>query len=363
MSQHHGPFPVTRALIEAQTAAAAPAVSGGDLPLPAPVGEWGEDILGPGHEAQTLPLERDDEGDVVATLVRYRPERDTSAKAPSLVPEPRYAVLYLHGWSDYVLNPEMGPFWAGIGGAFYGLDLRKYGRSLRVGQTPGYITDLTTYDEDLEAALAVIAREHPGLPVVLKAHSTGGLTAALFADRHRGRFAGLVLVAPWLEVQGSTLARIFSMSIIAEIARPFPRRRIAVNPDLGYYAATIDSRYGGEWDVVSAWRPRHGFSATHGWAAAILRGHTHIEAGLDVSCPVLVLRSHRTLISAHWDERMRESDIVLDVDVIAQRALRIGREVTVATIEGALHDVLLSRKPVRADAYRRIERWAKGYLP
>lgn len=357
MPSHSGPFPITRALLSASAAArsAAPDV---EPPTPPPVGAWAPDLLGPGHQATTLSLEPDEEGDVVATLVRYRP-----GLGGRRMPVPRFAVLYLHGWNDYVLNPELGPFWARNGGAFYGLDLRKYGRSLRPGQTPGFIDDLGTYDEDIAAALAVIAGERPGLPLVLMGHSTGGLTGSLWADRHPEQVAGLVLVSPWLELQGSSLARILSMPIISEIARSFPKRRVPLNPDLGYYYRTIDAHSEGEWELVPAWRAAGTFHPTYAWAAAILRGHTAVSAGLDITCPVLVLRSARTLISPLWDEAMRASDVVIDVDVIAQRALRIGREITVSTIDGALHDVLLSARPVREEAYRRIERWGHGYLP
>jgi len=360
---NRGRFPISRAIVEAQAASADLTITEADLPVPPPVGRWAGDVLGRGHQARTLPLADDDEGPVVTTIVRYRPELDVTSP-PRIAPPtaPRFAVLYLHGWSDYFLNPEIGPFWARVGGAFYGLDLRKYGRSLRVHQTPGYIADLATYDEDLAAALAVIEEEHPGLPLVIMAHSTGGLTASLWANRHPGRASGLVLVAPWLEMQGSTIARSLSMPIIVEIAKAFPKRRTP-NPDLGFYARTTSAALGGEWNLVPAWRPEHGFPATYGWAAAVLAGHTQVAAGLDVACPVLVVRSSRTLISPVWDDAMAECDTVLDVDVIAQRALRIGRDVTVSTVEGALHDVLLSRRPVREDAYRRIERWAAAYLP
>ncbi len=62
-------------------------------------------------------------------------------------------VLYVHGWSDYFFQKRLARFWTDRGARFYALDLRKYGRSLRPGQTPGYIADLDTYDEDIAAAL------------------------------------------------------------------------------------------------------------------------------------------------------------------------------------------------------------------
>jgi alpha-beta hydrolase superfamily lysophospholipase len=37
--------------------------------------------------------------------------------------------------------------------------------------------------------------------------------------------------------------------------------------------------------------------------------------------------------------------------------------VTVARIDGAMHDVFLSREPARAAAYAAITRWLEGYAP
>ena len=100
-----------------------------------PLGAWGQDLLGPGFQARTLPLKPDAENDgAVATLVRYVPELDS---CPQQAPEPSFVWLYLHGWNDYFFNPELARRIARTGGAFYALDLRRYGRSLREGQMLG----------------------------------------------------------------------------------------------------------------------------------------------------------------------------------------------------------------------------------
>ena len=163
--------------------------------------EWADDVLGPDYGVRTLVLRPDDEGDVVASLVRYAPATPRPLR-------PSRAVLYLHGWSDYFFQTGLAEYWHGRGVAFYALDLRKYGRSLRPGQTPGYITDLHTYDEEIEASLDVV-RGDLGVRarVMVMGHSTGGLVAALWADRHPGELSGLVLVSPWLELQGSSVLR------------------------------------------------------------------------------------------------------------------------------------------------------------
>lgn len=315
---------------------------------------WRQDVLGPDFRATDLPLGPDAEGEVVATLVRYVPRGSERER-------PARAVLYLHGWSDYFFQTGLAEYWHRQGVAFYALDLRKYGRSLRPHQTPGYIEDLTTYDEDIAAALAVVHAElGPHTSLMLMAHSTGGLTAALWADRHPGVVSGLVLNSPWLELQGSSVARTVSAPAIARLARFQPRTPLP-NIDPGFYARTVDRAHGGENDTDPTWRPTPAFPVRAGWLNAILAGHATVARGLNIDVPVLTLLSARSTISARWSEDMWESDVVLDVATIARRAPYLGSVVTLVRIPGGLHDLSLSRPAPRALFYEQISRWAAGY--
>ena len=151
--------------------------------VPAPVGRWVPDILGPGFETRTLELPRDDEGELCATLVRHLPEDDPWAISNTPA-EPFFTCLFIHGWNDYFFQRELARHISVAGGAFYAIDLCKYGRSLRKWQTFGWTEDLLSYDLDIYAALEVMREEHPDLPLVLAGHSTGGLTAAYWVNRH-----------------------------------------------------------------------------------------------------------------------------------------------------------------------------------
>jgi len=334
---------------------------------------WGPDVLGAEFEQLTLPLGVDDEGDVVATLVRHRPEdgprfrwpwqRDGGGAASGA------DVLYVHGWSDYFFNPEIARFWSGAGARFFALDLRKYGRSLRPGQTPGYVTDLATYDADLEAALTAMGQGRadaagPGStrPLILMGHSTGGLTLSLWSARNPGRAAALVLNSPWLEFQLSGIGREAIAPLIGFHARIEPMGALP-SVDLGFYARSIAKEQDGEWEYDHDWRPDRGFTTHPAWLTGILAGHATIAGGVDVGAPVLTLLSARSTLLPRWDAAMLTTDIVLVVDDIATRSLRLGPEVTVARIDGALHDVTLSREPARAAAYAAIAHWLRGYAP
>lgn len=313
---------------------------------------WSPDALGDGFEARRLDLADDDEGEVTATLVRHRPD-------PTL--RPARAVLYLHGWSDYFFQAPLARFWHAQGAAFYALDLRKYGRSLRDHQTPGYVDDLRTYDEEIAAALAVVRADLGAVArVVLMGHSTGGLVLSLWVARHPGQVRGLVLNSPWLELQGSSLARHLSAPAISRLARFTPKAPLP-NIDPGYYARTIDAATGGDWTVDTRWRPTPSFPVRAGWLSAVMAGHAAVARGLRLDVPVLTTLSDRTLISPRWTEDMRAADIVLDTEAIARRAVQLGPVVSVVRVAGGMHDLTLSRAPARQRFYAELTRWLVAY--
>lgn len=71
-------------------------------------GAWAPDVLGDEFEQRTLPLGTDDEGEVVATLVRALPQH--SAWQRLFGDRRRLAdtdVLYVHGWSDYFFQKRL----------------------------------------------------------------------------------------------------------------------------------------------------------------------------------------------------------------------------------------------------------------
>jgi alpha-beta hydrolase superfamily lysophospholipase len=338
--------------------------------------EWKPDHLGPGFRYTTLPLPADDEGPCEATLVKYEPSRRAGTLRSRIRrtmgtaigrPSQERAVLYVHGWSDYFFQRELAEFLADEGRSFYALDLRKYGRSLRAWQTPGYVDSLADYDADIRAALDTVredlAEQCGGLAdpaVTMMAHSTGGLVAALWAHRFPGKLAGLVLNSPWLDVQGSALVRATTQGLLEPVARFRPKARLKL-PEFGFYWRSICNRADGEWELDPRWRPEFGFPVRAGWLNAVLAGHAQVARGLCVDTPILVLSSARSTISPVWSEAMLASDVVLDVTLMGQRALQLGPHVTVRRFEDALHDVLLSRREVRAGVYADLGAWLRCY--
>jgi alpha-beta hydrolase superfamily lysophospholipase len=322
--------------------------------------DWQPDMLGDGYRQHVLELGRDPEGEgsIAAVLVRREPGAADAAT--------RGAVLYLHGFTDYFFQTALADSLADAGLAFYALELRKCGRARRNGQTAHYVSDLARYDEELERALAIVAGAHPGLPVVLLAHSTGGLLLPLWLDRRRaaGRVApvtGLMLNSPWLDLQVRPVVRGTVTQAVRVLGKVRPFGVLKGPP--GVYGQTLHVSGTGEWEFDVDMKPLNGFPVTLGWLNAIRRGQARLHAGLDVGVPSLILRSDRSDFSRQYSPLSDRADTVVDVRQIARWSGCLGAETTMVPIEGARHDVFLSLAGPRKHAYEVMRAWLDQHLP
>ncbi|RLV48745.1 alpha/beta hydrolase [Nocardioides mangrovicus] len=307
------------------------------------------DVLGAPYVARTIPLAADEEGEVVATLV--------SRRAPGTA---KGAVLHVHGFADYFFQTHLADWWVERGWDFHAVDLRKYGRSWLPHQTPTYVADLATYDEDLDAAYRLVAAEQER--VVLTGHSTGGLVLSLWLDRVRpAGVVGLVLNSPWLEMNAGPLLRTVGTTVIDVVGARRPMRVVS-REVTGDYARSLHRDHDGEWDFDLRWKPLASFEVRTGWLRAIRRAHARLHRGLDVGVPVLVQSSTRSTTEKAPMDVVSSTDVVLDVDQIRRWAPSLGRHVTIAQTEGAMHDVYLSRQPARDAAFDELGRWVGAYL-
>ena len=314
-----------------------------------------EDVLGPGWVARTLPLAPDGVGrthartapgapDPVATLVH----RDDAGHRER-------AVLYVHGFTDYFFQAEHARRWSDQGYDFYAVDLRDYGRSIRPGRTPGWVTDLATYDEDLTAALQAV-REHGYRQVVLLGHSTGGLITALYLDRHPGAVDALVLNSPWLDLNAGWLSRVVLTPVLDAVALRVPRLRVSTLGEA--YGRALHTSTGGDWDYDLAWKPTVDVPVYAAWLRAIRRGHARVGRGLDLDLPVLVCTSGRSGHRSRPSERdLAGADCVLNVAHMHARGPRLGPDVTLARIDGGRHDLALSAPPARRTYEEAVFSW------
>jgi alpha-beta hydrolase superfamily lysophospholipase len=318
----------------------------------APVPAWVPDVLGEPYEATTIALPADDEGEVVATLVRRRAD-----------PPADRAVLYVHGYVDYFFQTHLADHFAARGWDFYALDLRKYGRSLRPHQTPNFTTSLDAYDDEIDQAVDIVRRHDGHGSVLLCGHSTGALVLALWAHRQRGwgLVDGLVLNSPFLEMNLPRALRAPFARVLAPWSARRPKAAVPVplNP---VYVHSLHRDFEGEWDFDLAWKPAEPFAPRVGWLRAVTLGHRAVAAGLDIDVPVLSLSSTDSVQAREWDERVRAADLVLDAERIAWLAPRLGRHVTVVRIPGGIHDLVLSAEPARAAVFAELDRWLDAYV-
>lgn len=319
--------------------------------------QWLPDILGQGFEALPLDLPSGDR----ATLVRYLPQLDKwhSERTPEPVLS-NTVVLYIHGWSDYFYNRDLARFWAHVGAHFYAVDLRNYGRNLDLAdpdRTPGLINDLGQYDEEISASLSIMEALHPDCQVIINGHSTGGLTAALWANDNPGRITGLVLNSPWLEFQYSAGVRKLLNPFMAARSQTTPLRIALPN----YYVLAVAQAHG-DTPFDLRLKPPESFPVYPQFLSAVFDGHQRVEDGLNIDVPVLVQMSRESIQSVNYSPKMAHADIVLDVEILARRSIDLADTVVVDRVPGAMHDVYLSEKSVRDQAFDRVIKFLRGYL-
>ncbi len=283
---------------------------------------WSADSLMAGFESTTLTFSPDYDGPVIATLVRK-----------SGGSSHRRAVLYIHGFIDYFFQAHMAERFEAEGWAFYALDLRKHGRSLLPDQHPCFCKRIEEYFADITAAIGIVSRETQG-PLLLAGHSTGGLVASLYANagESKDRISALWLNSPFFDFNVPAADR-FKLGIAAATGLLFPfltdPKRLPRD-----YAKSLHKDYGGEWMFDLRLKPLDGFPLFFGWVGAVLAAHAKVHAGLSIACPVLVMHSD-------------EADIVLGWRSIVKWSPKLGKAVTVEQFPGALHDLVLSRPPIR----------------
>lgn len=332
-------------------------VSIGTMSLAAERHQWSPDSLGLGFTATTLPLgvDPDGEGEVVATVVKH----DRTTKVPEDSSgdgnqQATTAYLWVHGFSDYFFHHHVAEHFNSVD--FYGVDLRKCGRSRREDQHWHYVSDLSYYFEDLYAVMNLLSDYQQ---VVIMAHSTGGLVVPLWLDdarRHHPeihrKISGLVLNSPWLDMMfPSWLVTVFR-PVVKVLGKRFPL------VELGHGKQTTYVESLRQWDFNRTFKPLTGHRKYLGWARAVILGQERVhQSQVDVGVPVLALCSDRCLLRQPWSPEADHADVILDVDQIQDRAPLLGQDVSMVVLSGARHDVFLSEDEARNQAFSVTERW------
>ena len=311
----------------------------------------GTDLLGTPYERLRVSLPADREGPVVATVVRRRAEQPSTR-----------SVLMIHGLADYFFQTHVADFLVSQGWHVYGIDLRKHGRSLLAHQTPNLCRRIEDYFPELDAALDLI-RDDGSDTVLVWGHSTGGLIASLWAQERQaeGRLNGLFLNSPFFDFRLPWVLRRPALAAVAPLGRVAPRLIVPQGPST-QFAEHAHVNWQGEWNYDLTLKPAAGHPIRLGWVAAVRSAQARLRRGLDLQIPVLVGSAQRTY-EARLDQhdQAARTDIVLDVAHIARWAPTLGRQVRLVQFEDAMHDLTLSREPVRSRVLDEVKDWTDSW--
>ena len=273
----------------------------------------------------------------------------------------RGIILYVHGYNDYFFQKEFAEKVDSAGFAFFAIDLHYCGRSYKSGERRSDMRNIKEYYAELDVAVELSKKiavddyeDADNVPVIIVGHSMGGLISSLYVnDRREDQFAALVLNSPFLDMNFNWFMRNIAFPLISEIALFLPDFTVGTTGD-PIYAYSILKREKGEWEynenIKSVVRPTQYL----GWLRAFMNGQSRVHSKLDIKQPVLVMHSNCSVNEKVWTDDYMHCDGVLNVEHIKKWAPNLGNMVTTRTIQGGMHDLFLSRKNVRDDAYREM---------
>ncbi|HUY46654.1 MAG TPA: alpha/beta hydrolase [Streptosporangiaceae bacterium] len=259
-----------------------------------------------GYEAVSLPVPLEEPPGthgLDGSVLRRRSARPT-----------KRAVIYLHCMNDPFVPADLASWYTDRGFHFYVADLRRLGDPGRPAPD-SRAEELAEYFEWLDAAARHVREADRIETVVLCAHATGALIAALWCHARRGSQPAdaLILASPSFG-SGSWLVRAVAGS---RVAAPALRR-----PPL----LTVVRR--------------------------------RVRRGLDISCPVLVLCP-----SADWDAPGGTGGL-LTLPVVAggKATMRLGPHVTWLKLDGGQPGQPLPGGAAGKRVFDELGRWLSAYL-
>lgn len=310
--------------------------------------KWQPDILS-GFEMKYVKQPDDSNGPVRCTVVR------------KLCKGSKRAAVYIHGFSDYFFQANLGREFVEHGFSFYAVDLRRYGRSIMPGQRRFVVRSMSEYFPDIQAGIDA-AKADGATEIALVGHSTGGLSTTLYMEiTPDPAIRTLILNSPFLAWNVRPRLKRMFIPVIGAIGRIFPNITVHSGGTIDYHRS-LAKDMNGEWEFDTRWKQDIMPDVDAGWMGAIDRGQRRAAKGT-VKVPVLLMHSDKSAWHGDSDEAFSTSDGVLDVDKISRAGRLIGPDVTDVTIPDGLHDLVLSRPDVRRKVYETIFSWLRQVMP
>lgn len=306
---------------------------------------WKADILGEDFKQLSIPLERDQEGENIATLIHK-----------SAFLESQNAILYIHGFNDYFFQKEMADKFTSHGYSFFALDLRKYGRSYLPHQKFNNIRNLRDYYEEIDKTIDIIKKTND--KIILIGHSTGGLILTLYAKDNTGKnkFNGLILNSPFFDFNLSPRFIKKLIPLVSILGSILPNLTISkvLNED---YGRSLHKNYNGEWNYDLDWKPNLAPPVSLGWIRAIHKAQKQLKNKFHIHEPLLVLHSSNSFNKEMDRSKIYTTDAVLSIDDIKRVSNNITGDVQITAIPNGIHDLVLSTKYAREKVYYTIFKW------
>lgn len=309
---------------------------------------WSVDTLGGDFRMRYVDHADDYSGQVRSTIIRLT--------ADSVVSNGR-GVLYVHGFNDYFFQEELARKFTGNGYDFYAVDLRKYGRSLMPGQKHCQVRNLDEYFPDIDSAL-VDMRRYGCREIVLMGHSTGGLVASYYMERNpEAPVNALVLNSPFLDWNLGKME--CCINLVSAIGRLFPGIKVSQGISNAYSLSLLKSEHG-EWEYHTGWKSQEPVPVDLGWVRAINKAQHYLRSHkYAIKVPILLMYSSRSIDATDWVPEANSADAVLDVEDIKKYGRLLGHDITMVSVNGGLHDLILSAPDVRYPLYDYIFNWLR----
>ncbi len=307
--------------------------------------QWTSDRYLQGYQETSVRMSPDYSGDVVSTVIRRRSECGGDR-----------GILYVHGYNDYFFQEEMGNRFVDSCWNFYAVDLRKYGRSLLSDQTPYEMRKISEYYADIDSTINIMS--HNGIKeIVLMGHSTGGLVVASYMNnKPSSLIKAVILNSPFLDWNMSPFVEKFAIPMVSCLGKHFPNIKISQG-DASPYGESLLKSLHGEWEFDTNLKTIKPRKVSAGWirgismAQAALRDHSFIPV------PILLMHSDKSIFGDKWTPEHQTGDAVLDIKDISRIGRMLGPSVTEISVNGGLHDLILSDEKIRNEVYNDIFKW------
>lgn len=301
------------------------------------------------------------ERDILDGFEAARVGEVTVVRPHALPAAPRAVVLHVHGYNDYFFQTHLAQAFTAARFAFYAVDMRGAGRTLREGDIPHFMSDISQPGDDIDTAVRYLTQAHPGVPLVIHAHSAAGLAATIWAhERRPPSLRALVLNSPLFGRRSRPLQR-WGAPLLPVMTAINPLMIVSSHPSV--YATHLHASNGGRWEFDTALKRPQGVPARAAWALAVRRAQQRIRKGrVHIEVPVLVARSARSGPERFDNALLDSQDIVVDVERIATLAPLVGPRVTELVIDGAVHEPSLSAPGPREEFLTGMLSWLDRVL-